>query len=55
LQSEANQFPIQTVAIVADFVAVLVFLFALAFKKGYIKIEVMDEEKPQEASDDYTI
>jgi hypothetical protein len=42
------------VAIVADVVAVLVFLFALAFKKGYIKIEVVDEENPQETQDDYT-
>jgi hypothetical protein len=33
----------------------LVAVFVLAFKKGYIKIEVVDEENPQEASDDYTI
>jgi hypothetical protein len=54
-QSENNQFPIQTVAIVADVVAVLVFLFALAFKKGYIKIEVEDKDNPREDQDDYSI
>ncbi len=28
---------------------------ALAFKKGYITVEVVDEEKPEETSDDYVI
>jgi hypothetical protein len=54
-QPENNQFPTQTTAIAAAAIAILVAVFALAFKKGYITIEVVEEEKPQEASDDYTI
>ena len=46
------QFPILTVAIVADAEAVLVFVFALAFKKGYITIEVVDEETAEEQNKD---
>jgi hypothetical protein len=44
LQPEANQLSTQTVAIVAITVFVLVAVFALALKKGYIKVEVVDEE-----------
>jgi hypothetical protein len=44
LQPETNQFPTQTVAIAAVAIAVLLAVFALALKKGYIKVEVVDEE-----------
>lgn len=42
--TETNQFLTQTVAIVITAVAVLFAMFVLAFKKGYIKVEVVDEE-----------
>ena len=54
-QQETNQFPTQTVAIAVIAVATLIAVFALAFKKGYITIETVDEENPEETSDDYTI
>ena len=41
-QPETNQFPTQTVAIVAIVIAALIAVFALAFKKGYITIETVD-------------
>jgi hypothetical protein len=33
----------------------LIVGFGLAFKKGYITIETVDEENPEETSDDYAI
>jgi hypothetical protein len=45
LHPETNQLLIQTVAIVAIAVAVVVAVFALAFKKGYIIIEVVEEQE----------
>jgi hypothetical protein len=41
--------------IAATAIVALVAVFALAFKKGYITIEPVDEENPQETQDDYTI
>jgi hypothetical protein len=43
-QPETNQFPTQTALIVAVAIATLIAVFALAFKKGYISVEVVDEE-----------
>jgi hypothetical protein len=40
--------------VIAAAAIAVIAVFAFAFKKGYITIEVVDEEKPQEASDDYT-
>jgi hypothetical protein len=54
-QQETNQFPTETAVIAVIAVATLIAVFALAFKKGYITIEVVDEENPQETQDDYTI
>jgi hypothetical protein len=51
-QPENNQFPTQTVAIVAATVAVLVAVLVLVFKKGYITIEVVDEETDEEQNKD---
>jgi len=33
----------------------IIAVFAVALKKGYVKIEVVDEENPEEASGDYAI
>jgi hypothetical protein len=52
-QPTASLFPIETAVIAAAAIAVIA-VFAFAFKKGYITIEVVDEENPQENSDDYT-
>jgi hypothetical protein len=52
LQPELNQFPIQTVAIVAVVVAVLVFVFALALKKDFVTIDVVAEETGEEQNKD---
>ena len=56
-QQETNQFPTQTAAIAATAIAALVAVFALAFKKGYITIEVVEEnpEGSEDKSEDYTI
>jgi hypothetical protein len=47
-------FPVEALIAVAAIV-IIVAVFALALKKGYITIKVVDEENPQETSDDYTI
>jgi hypothetical protein len=47
-------FPVEALIVVAAIV-IIVAVFALALKKGYITIKVVDEENPQETSDDYTI
>jgi hypothetical protein len=54
-QPETNQFPTQTAAIAAVAIVALIAGFGLAFKKGYITIETVDEENPEGTSDDYTI
>ena len=41
-----NPFPIET-AITVSILAALVILFALAFKKNYVTIEIVDEEEPE--------
>jgi|GEM_PF-1101610 hypothetical protein len=46
-------FPLELLIVGA--IVIIVAVFALAFKKGYITIEVVDEENPQETQDDYTI
>ncbi len=55
MPATTNKFPIQTAAIVASAVAALVVVFALALKKGYITIEVVDEEENGQEEDDYPI
>jgi hypothetical protein len=54
-QPTTSPFPTETAVIAVIAVATLIAVFALAFKKGYITIEVVDEENPQENQDDYTI
>ena len=55
-QPETNQFPTQTAVIAVIAVATLIAGFALAFKKGYITIEIADEDKSQEENqEDYNI
>jgi hypothetical protein len=54
-QPTTSPFPTETAVIAVIAVATLIAGFALAFKKGYITIEVVDEENPQENQDDYTI
>jgi hypothetical protein len=56
-QPTASPFPTETAVIAAVAIAVIIALFALAFKKGYITIETVDEEdKGQEENhDDYSI
>jgi hypothetical protein len=51
---ETNSFPTQTVLIAVVAIAVIVAVFALAMKKGYVTIEVV-EESPEESSEDYSI
>ncbi len=41
--------------ILASVAAVLVVLSAVAFKKGYINIKVVDEEEKSQEEDDYVI
>ena len=53
--TQTNSFPTKTILIAASAIIALVSVFVLAFKKGYVTIEVINEENPQEASDDYTI
>ena len=53
---ETNLLSTQIVAIIGTSVAVLVAVFALAFKKGYITIEVVDgENSSQDENQDYSI
>jgi uncharacterized RDD family membrane protein YckC len=56
-QTTLSSFPIETAVIAAVAIAVIIAVFALAFKKGYITIETVDEEdKGQEENhDDYNI
>jgi hypothetical protein len=54
-QAISSQFPTETVTLAAVIMALIIASFALVFKKGYISIEVVDEENPQETQDDYTI
>jgi hypothetical protein len=44
-----SQFQTQSLAIATTAIAVIAAVFALAFKKGYIKIEAVDEEDVEEA------
>jgi hypothetical protein len=53
--TENSPFTTEIVLIAAVAIALIIAVFAFAFKKGYITIEVVDEENPQENSDDYTI
>jgi hypothetical protein len=56
LQPELSQFPTQTVTIVIILVLMFVVVFGLALKKGYITIEVVDEESTSESQqEDYVI
>ena len=54
-QTTVSSFSIETAEIATASVAVIIAVFAFAFKKGCITIELADEENPQETSDDYTI
>jgi hypothetical protein len=47
-QPTTSPFPTQTAVIAVIAVATLIAVFALAFKKGYITIETVDEETPEE-------
>jgi hypothetical protein len=52
---ETNQFPTQTALIGVVAVFVVVAILALAFKKGFITVEVFDEEEQKETSQDFSI
>ena len=45
--TQTNPFPTETILIAATAIAVLVAVFALALKKGYIKIETVDEDSSE--------
>ena len=47
-------FPAETAFLVAGAI-IIVLLFALAFKRGFIEIDVVGEENPQEILDDFAI
>ena len=60
--NQAASFPIQTALVAAGVIAVVVAVCVLAFKKGYITIEMVNEEDPvveegksEGKSDDYAI
>ena len=53
--TQTDSFLIESILIDVIAVVALVAGFAFAFKKGYITVEVVDEEKTQEIGDDYTI
>ena len=57
--TKTNKFPTETVLIAAAAIAATVALLALAFKKGYIAIEIADEETSgattETAQNDYSI
>ncbi len=55
IPAQNNLISPQAIAIVASAVAGVVVLLAVAFKKGYIVVEVIDEENPQGTQEDYTI
>lgn len=51
-----NSFPTQMVLyVVVIIIVLLVVVLTFAFKKGYVSIELVDEDSPVESSDDYTI
>ena len=53
--TQTNLFSTETMLILASVAAVLVVLSAVAFKKGYITIKVVDEEEKSQEEDDYAI
>jgi hypothetical protein len=55
LPPEANQLPIQAIAIIAIAIPLVIAVFGLAFRKGYIRIEVVDEEGSDEKAEDFSI
>lgn len=48
LQPTASPFPIETVVIAAVVIAMLIAVFVFAFQKGYVTIEIVNEENPKE-------
>ena len=50
----SSTFPTETVLLAVAAIAILIGAFALAFKKGYIKIEIIDEST-EEKPEDYSI
>jgi hypothetical protein len=54
-QQDTRLFPTQTIAIAAIITGALIALLASTLKKRYLKIEPVDKENFQEASDDYTL
>ena len=54
ISTSANPFPILTALIITAAIAIIIAAFAVAFKKGYIKIEVTDENT-EETPQDYSI
>ena len=53
--SQTNPFPAETIALAAAAITIVIAVFALALKKGYITIETVVEESPEETPEDYNI
>jgi cell division protein FtsN len=54
-QATSSHFPTETAVMVAVVIAVIVTGLAFAFKIGYLAIEVIEVDKSQETSCDYSI
>jgi hypothetical protein len=55
LMAEDNQFPTQPVQIIALTISLMIGVFTLAFRKGYMRIEVANEEDSEEETEEFLI